>query len=86
MIEFYLHDATEAAPGEKHGARGPTHAGTGRVDYGYQVEQWVIDLQDDPYVVRIECPDLGREWRRNAEGRLTELDRPEVKPEPSAGR
>lgn len=73
MIEFHMHNASEAAPGEKHGPRGPTHAGTGRVDYAYQVEQWVIDLQDDLYVVRIECPALGREWCRNDEGRLTEL-------------
>jgi hypothetical protein len=58
-MKVYFHDNTPAAPGEKHGSRGPTHCATATVDYEYQVEQHVIDAGNDlPYVVRIECPDL----------------------------
>jgi hypothetical protein len=48
-----------------HGHRGHTHAATAQADYAYQVEQWVIDAgKDMPSIVRIECPELGREWKR----------------------
>lgn len=65
-MKLYLHDNTPAAVGEKHGERGPTHMGTIHdLDYEYQAEQWVIDLEkDDLAIVRIECPSLGCEWRR----------------------
>ena len=73
-LSVFLHDGTPAGPGEKHGPRGPTHCGTTRVDYAYQVEQWVSDLEkDQPKVVRIECPDIGREWRRDETGRFLEV-------------
>lgn len=64
-MKVYFHDSTPAAPGEKHGERGPTHCITTTVDYEYQVEQHVIEAAKDfPHVVRIECPDVGREWLR----------------------
>ncbi len=68
-MKLYLHDNTPAAPGEPHGERGLTHCGTVPVDYQYQVDMWVKDIGEDyPHVVRIECPALGLEWRR--EGRV----------------
>jgi len=58
-----------------HGHRGHTHAATVQVDYGYQAEQWVIEAEKDmPNIVRIECPDLGREWKR-VDGRFVETAR-----------
>lgn len=64
-MKLYLHDATPTKPGEKHGARGPTHAGTVDVDYEYQAEMWVGDIASDyPQIVRIECLALGCEWVR----------------------
>lgn len=64
-MKIYFHDNTPAAPGEKHGARGPTHCATATVDFEYQVEQHVLDAPEDlPHVFRIECPDIGREWTR----------------------
>jgi hypothetical protein len=48
-----------------HGHRGHTHAATVRVDYESQVEMWVDEAQKEyPHIVRVECPDLGREWKR----------------------
>jgi hypothetical protein len=73
-VKAFLHDNEPAGPGEKHGERGPTHCGTITVDYEYQIEQWVIELEHDAsYVVRIECPDLGREWKRNESGKFVEV-------------
>jgi hypothetical protein len=58
-----------------HGHRGVTHAATVRVDYPYQVEQWVIEAEKDmPDIVRIECPSIGREWKR-IDGRFVESGR-----------
>lgn len=72
-MKVYLHDDIPAAPGEKHGIRGPTHCATATVDFAYQVEQVVIDAETDyPAVVRIECPELGREWHRQG-GRFAEV-------------
>jgi hypothetical protein len=65
-----LYDPVTFAP--LHGHRGHTHAATVRVDYEYQVEMWVDEVQKDhPNIVRIECPDLGREWIR-IDGRFVE--------------
>lgn len=73
-MRLYLHDNTPAGPGEPHGERGPTHCGSVSVDYEYQAEMWVEEIEKDhPHVVRIECPDLGREWRRNESGKFTEV-------------
>lgn len=67
-MKVYFHDNTPAAPGEKHGERGPTHCGTAAVDYAYQVEQHVLCAAKDlPQVVRIECPELGLEWERKGD-------------------
>ena len=75
-MKLYLHDDKPAVEGEKHGERGPTHCATITVDYEYQVEQWVIELEkDEPGVVRAECPDLGREWLRNEDGKFAETAR-----------
>lgn len=75
-MKLYLHDNKPAREGEKHGERGPTHCATITVDYEYQVEQWVIELEkDEPDVVRAECPDIGREWRRNEHGKFAETER-----------
>jgi hypothetical protein len=64
-VKLYFHDNTPAKPGEKHGARGPTHCATLAVDYAYQAEMVAEDAAADyPMVVRIECPDIGREWVR----------------------
>lgn len=70
-MKLYLHDNTPAAPGEKHGERGPTHCGSVTFDYDYQAVEWIKDVgKDYPHVVRVECPDLGKEWLRNAEGKF----------------
>lgn len=75
-MKVYFHDDTPALPGQKHGARGPTHCATAIVDEVYQVEQHVLDAVEDlPMVVRIECPDLGREWKR-VDGRFVEQEKP----------
>jgi hypothetical protein len=67
------YDPVTFAP--NHGHRGITHAATVRVDYEYQAEQWVIEAEKDmPNIVRIECPALGREWKR-IEGRFVESRR-----------
>lgn len=66
-----LYDPVTFAP--LHGHRGHTHAATVAVDYEYQAEQWVIEANKDmPNIVRIECPDLGREWKR-VDGRFVEI-------------
>lgn len=73
-MRIHLHDNTPAAPGEPHGPRGPTHCGGITVDYEYQVEAWVQEIEKDhPNVVRVECPDIGREWKRNASGKFIEV-------------
>lgn len=61
---------------QKYGSRGPTtHCAVVRdLEYPYQVEQWVIDLEtDEPQVVRCVCPELGRVWERRADGRFCEV-------------
>jgi hypothetical protein len=79
-MEIYLHDDSrlideKGAPNRNlydpvtfapnHGHRGHTHAGTVRVDYEYQVEMWVSEIQSGhPYIMRIECPEIEREWKR----------------------
>ncbi len=78
-MKLFLHDDTPAAPGEKHGPEGPTHAGTVRFEYGHGED---LSLSDEieqvaaksPWIVRIVCPDLHEqdgarcEWAR--EGRF----------------
>jgi hypothetical protein len=72
-MDLFLHDDTPAKPGEKHGEDGPTHAGTVHVDYAYQVEEWVYEVQvAHPAIVRLRCPDLGREWLRGPDGKFVE--------------
>lgn len=77
-MRAYLFDDTPAAPGEKHGERGPTHCATITVDYEYQVEMWVQEIEkDNPKVVRIECPTLLRAWKRDDKGVFVEQPRSE---------
>lgn len=48
---------------------GDTHCANATIpiDYDYQLEMSVQDIFDDlPYVVRVECPDLGRVWVRES--------------------
>ena len=72
-MKVFYHDDTPAKPGEKHGTEGPTHCATANVDYEYQAEQHVIDAEKDyPFVVRIDCPELKRSWKRNASGKFEE--------------
>jgi hypothetical protein len=64
-MKLHLHDATPSEPGNKHGPRGPTHCGDLSVDHEYQAEERVKEIEaDHPHVMRIECPDLRREWVR----------------------
>lgn len=78
MIELELHDDTPAGPGEKHGPAGPTHCGSVKVDYEYQAEMWVQEIQaDHPTVVRIVAKEIGREWKRGADGQFVE-EKPRV--------
>lgn len=45
---------------------GPAHSGTVTVDYEYQVELWVEEVEKDhPHIVMAQCPDLGRTWKRH---------------------
>lgn len=72
MITLELHDAKPAAPGEKHGPRGPTHCANARYDYEYQVEQLLIDLVADPDgtwpgVVRVIDRAGERAWKRDGD-------------------
>lgn len=76
MLILHCFDDSPAGPGEKHGHLGPTHCATvgrnGTIEYPYQAEQWVIDLEADaPHVVRIECHELGRTWER-VDGKFVE--------------
>lgn len=69
MIELELHDDTPAEPDGKHGPGGPTHCGSVKVDYEYQAEMWVEEIQTcHPKVVRVVAKELGREWLRNSDG------------------
>lgn len=83
-MEIYFHDDTRlidenGQPNKaiynpitfepNHGHRGITHAATVKVDYEYQVEMWVDEAQKE--YPRIECPDIGREWKR-IDGRFVE--------------
>ncbi len=71
-MNIYFHDNNPAAPGEEQGPRGPTHVSTAVAEYPYQVEQWIKDMEGEPAIVRCECPALGREWRRNKEGKFVD--------------
>lgn len=74
-MEAHLFDNTPAAPGEKHGPLGPTHCMTVTFDYTYQFEEVLMDTEKtSPHVVRITCPDLGREWVRGPSGKFTEIE------------
>lgn len=65
-MKIHLHDDTPAKPGEKHGPEGPTHCASVNIDYEYQAEMWVKDIEvDSPEIVRVDAPDLGREWKRD---------------------
>ena len=80
-MKIFLHDNKPAQGDEPHGFRGPTHCGTTTVDYEYQAEQLVIDVAEDyPHVVRIECPELGREWRRDGRSKFVEVPKPATDP------
>jgi hypothetical protein len=74
-----LFDATpESEPMEKRaiekGALSSAHAARVEVDYEYQVEQWVIDIANDqPDIVRAECPDIGRKWVRDSATTMAEV-------------
>ena len=64
-MKIHLFDDAPAKPGEKHGALGPCHCADITVDYEYQAEIWVDDVEQDyPHVVRVEVPALGRKWER----------------------
>lgn len=70
MIVLHCFDDKPAKPGEKHGELGPTHCanvgGNGTIEFPYQAEMWVQEIEKDyPEVVRIECPALNRIWVRN---------------------
>ncbi len=68
------YDDTPSAPGEEHGPKGPTHCASIRVDYAYQAEMWVQEIEkDQPEIVRIECEGLKREWKRNEAGKMVEV-------------
>ncbi len=74
MIRLECHDNTPTGPGEKHGHEGPTHCRTVRVDYEYQAEMWVQELQADyPEVVRIVSHELEREWKRDEQGKFASV-------------
>jgi len=75
-MRFHLHDDTPAAPGEKHGPRGPTHACSQNVTLGFDgmCDDVAVEMfEDHPWCVRIECPDAGREWKRNADGTIERI-------------
>lgn len=75
-MKLHLHDSTPAGPGERHGPRGPTHCGDVNVDYEYQAEMHVQEIEQNyPQVVRVECPTIGREWKRDASGKFVEAAR-----------
>ena len=72
MIILHCYDDTPCKPEEvKPGALSPTHCFTigkgGSIEYAYQAEEWVHQVEEDyPGVVRVECLALGRTWiRRN---------------------
>jgi len=70
-----LFDATpEDSDTKDHGPLGPAHAARVEVDYAYQVEQWVIEIgQDHPEIVRAECEDLHRKWKRESTTTFAEV-------------
>jgi hypothetical protein len=70
-----LFDATpEDLDVTEHGPLGPAHAATVKVDYEYQVEQWVIEIgHDSPDIVRAECEDLRRKWKRDSDRTFIEV-------------
>ena len=72
IVKVHLHDDRPDIPQTKPSPHGPTHLATITCDYEYQVEQAVIDAQADLQVVRVDCPDLGRYWKR-VDGRLVEV-------------
>ena len=72
-MKVHFHDNKPAAPGEKHGPDGPTHCGSVSVDYEYQVEMWVDEVEkDQPLIFKVRCPDLLREWHRK-DGKMIEV-------------
>jgi hypothetical protein len=73
-ITLDLFDATPAKEGEPQGPKGPTHSATTTVDYVYQAEMIIEDVQNDyPTIVRVHSPELGREWRRGEDGKMHEV-------------
>jgi hypothetical protein len=75
MILLNLFDATpEDSDTTDHGPLGPAHAARVKVDYEFQVEQWVIEIGTDyPEIVRAECEDLKRKWKRDSKRTFTEV-------------
>lgn len=72
-MRLHFHDNTPAGPGEKHGSDGPTHCGSVSVDYAYQAEMWIEDIERNyPDIHRVRCPDLRREWKRGEDGKMAE--------------
>lgn len=75
-MNIYLHDDPNA-PDWKPGPdpQGPTHMGTVCVEYEYQAEEWVKDIEGGvPMCVRVHVPALGREWVR-INGKMVEQPR-----------
>lgn len=69
-MKMELHDADTTAV--KHGAAGPTHAGTVTIDFDYQAEEWVKEIErDHPRIVRLVLDGGRREWTR-VDGRFVE--------------
>ena len=57
-----------------HGPLGLSHAARVEVDYEYQIEQWVFEIgKDHPEIVRAECEDLKRKWKRDSDKTFAEV-------------
>lgn len=72
-VRLELHDANVTDP-VKGRMSSPTHAGTAHVDYEYQAEEMVREIERDyPFIVRCALEN-GREWQR-IDGRFVEVKR-----------
>lgn len=69
---IFIHSAT-AAHGNTSCPDGPTCAGSIEIDYPCQAKLWALELEVMlPHVTRVWVPDLGREWIRDAAGKMQE--------------
>lgn len=78
-MNLYLHDDQPDQPRRLDApdeGQGPTHCATiTDVDFDYQAEMWVADIEaDHKHVVRV-VTDTGREWRRGDDGKFVEVMR-----------